>query len=362
MQNRSVPPRPPLSGASTLLRLSGIALVVLAVAAAFAYVNASLTPQRLTPKRLVDAFEANNGIYPGFRRNHAKGICVVGHFESSGDLQALSSAAVFREARTPLIGRFAIAGGNPSAADTSVPVRSMALRFELANGEQWRTGMNNMPVFSVGTPEAFLQMLQAGRPDPATGKPDPAAMPKFFARHPESVPFVQWAKATKPSASYASETYNGLNAFYLISTDGKRQAVRWSAIPVEQTTKPPATAQGPDVLNQDLIQRLAAGPLRWQLRMTLANPEDPTDDASKPWPAERRTLNAGTVVIESARPQISGECRDINYDPLILPDGIEASDDPLLAARSAAYANAYLHRASEIYQRPVANPPQESRP
>ncbi len=70
-------------------------------------------------------------------------------------------------------------------------------------------------------------------------------------------------------------------------------------------------------------------------------------------------LNAGTLVLESTQPQLNGECRDINYDPLILPSGIEGSDDPLLAARSAGYARSYLRRTSEVKQLP--NDKQESR-
>jgi catalase len=117
--------------------------------------------------------------------------------------------------------------------------------------------------------------------------------------------------------------------------------------------------QGADFLEQDLVQRLAAGPLRWQLNITLANPGDPVNDASKAWPEDRKVLNAGTLVLERTQSQDDGECRDINYDPLILPNGIEGSEDPLLAARSAAYASSYLRRTSEVSQLP-AN--QESRP
>ncbi|HGS6999727.1 TPA: catalase, partial [Klebsiella pneumoniae] len=35
------------------------------------------------------------------------------------------------------------------------------------------------------------------------------------------------------------------------------------------------------------------------------------------------------------------------YDPLILPDGIAGSDDPLLNARSAAYAKSFNLRTTE---------------
>ncbi|MFJ2445813.1 catalase family peroxidase [Pseudomonas sp. NPDC087626] len=355
MVDRSPPPdRLPLSPVSLALRLAAIGLVVGAMAVAFAYVNGSLDPQRLTPKALVSVLETNNGVHPGFRRNHAKGVCVIGYFESSNEARAYSTAQVFNAARTPVVGRFALPSGNPYAPDTSVPIRSLALRFTQADGQQWRTGMNSMPVFPVGTPQAFYQLQQAQSPDPATGKPDPAAAPAFFAAHPETAPFLRWIKSAKPSASYATETYNGINAFYLVNPAGQRQAVRWGVVPQARDGATTSAAQGADVLEQDLRERLQAGPLRWQLLITLADPTDPTDDASQAWPAERKVLNAGTLVLQSSQAQNSGECRDINYDPLILPSGIEPSKDPLLAARSAAYASSYLRRTSEVGQLPDA--------
>jgi catalase len=360
MVDRSSPPtRPPLSGAGRTLRLAGIAVVVVAIAGVFAYVNGTLDPQRLTPKKLIDVLETNNGMHPGFRRNHAKGVCVIGHFESSGEARGYSSAQVFEDARTPVVGRFALPAGNPYAPDSSVPIRSLALRFTQANGQQWRTGMNSMPVFPVGTPEAFYQLQQAQSPDPATGKPNPAAVSAFFGAHPEAAPFLAWIKTAKPSASYATQTYNSVNAFYLVNTAGQWQAVRWSMVPLAQDAAGATAPQGGDFLEQDLIQRIAAGPLRWQLQITLGDPGDQVNDASKTWPDGRKVVNAGTLVLESTQPQLNGECRDINYDPLVLPAGIEGSDDPLLAARSAAYASSYLRRTSEVSQLPAAR--QEAR-
>ncbi len=46
----------------------------------------------------------------GFRRNHAKGVCVTGWFESNGQAAVLSKAAVFKPGRIPVVGRFALAG------------------------------------------------------------------------------------------------------------------------------------------------------------------------------------------------------------------------------------------------------------
>ena len=136
----------------------------------------------------------------------------------------------------------------------------------------------------------------------------------------------------------------------------------WSA---EATDTGSSAGSGPDYLASDLAQRLSQGPLRWHLLVTLAQPGDPTNDATKAWPADRATIDAGTLVLEHTEPQDSGPCRDINYDPLVLPDGIEASDDPLLPARSAAYADSYLRRTSEEAHLPgtaIAHPMPETRP
>jgi len=117
-----------------------------------------------------------------------------------------------------------------------------------------------------------------------------------------------------------------------------------------------------DYLAADLVKRLAAGPLRWHLVMSFAADGDAVDDAAVAWPDSRRSVDAGTLVIDSWQAQADGPCRDVNYDPTILPQGIEASGDPLLAARSAAYAESYLRRTREEGHLPGAARPKETRP
>ncbi|GGA51912.1 catalase family peroxidase [Dyella nitratireducens] len=336
---------PPLSRRSVFLRFALIAFVLLVIVLAFGYVGSWLAPQRLTAQRMVNQLQANAGVFPGYRRNHAKGVCVAGYFDSNGQAQTYSVAQVFSPGRTPVVGRFAVPVGNPYAPDSSAPIRSLALRFAQANGQQWRTGMNSMPVFPVATPQAFYELLQAQQPDPSTGKPNPAKVGAFFAAHPETAAFLAWVKTAKPSASYVTNSYWSLNAFEFIDANGEKHAVRWRMVP--EASGDAVGGSDANYLDADLAQRLAQGPQRWHLMVTLANPGDPTDDASKEWPSDRREIDAGTLVLTSTQPQESGECRDINYDPTVLPHGIEISDDPLLPARSAAYATSYLRRTSE---------------
>ncbi|BBY09221.1 hypothetical protein MNVI_45390 [Mycobacterium noviomagense] len=71
--------------------------------------NADQGPARLTPQVLIDGFAKVFGRQSGFRKNHAKGLAVAGYFDGNGDGAELSKAAVFRSARTPVIGRFSLA-------------------------------------------------------------------------------------------------------------------------------------------------------------------------------------------------------------------------------------------------------------
>jgi catalase len=155
-------------------RIVAVIAIIAAMAGLFFYAGGWLTPGALTPSRMIDTFEKANGPHPGFRRNHAKGVCFTGYFRSNGEGAALSKASIFLPSRVPVIGRFALAGGPPYQADAPHTARSMAVLFQLSDGEEWRSGMNNIPVFPVNTPQAFYEQLLASAPDPSTGKPDPS--------------------------------------------------------------------------------------------------------------------------------------------------------------------------------------------
>jgi catalase len=81
--------------------------------------------------------------------------------------------------------------------------------------------------------------------------------------------------------------------------------------------------------------------------LTLGQPGDPTDDATLPWPADRERVEAGMLTVAALHGEDGGGCRDVNFDPLVLPSGIVASDDPLLSARSATYARSFERRERE---------------
>ena len=347
--------QPPLGLFAILGRLSAIGLILVAAAALFAFTGGWFSPERHTQDRFMAAFEAHDGKHPGFRRNHAKGVCVTGWFDASADAASLSRAAIFHLQRVPIVGRFALAGGAPFQADDPVQVRSMALRFMPLAAQEWRTGMNDIPVFVVNSSDGFYDLLKASAPDPATGKPDPGAMKEFFERHPESGPAMALVKARSISSGFADDTYNSLNAFYVTSPSGATLPVRWSAVAMQPfAADDPAghAGTGKDYLFDELLRQLELHALKWRLVFTVGEPGDPTRDATLPWPKERREVAAGVITLARAFSEDRGACTDVNYDPTVLPDGISVSDDPLLAARASVYARSFTLRSAEKSQKP----------
>jgi catalase len=327
--------------------LRGVAVVGAFLAVdlgALLYANKWIGPARLTPRVFLDGFATVFGRHPGFRKNHAKGVAVTGYFDSNGNGRTLSKAAVFAPGRTPVIGRFSLAGGNPQAADAPSTARGLGLVFGFPGGQQWRMATLNLPVFLDNSPQGFYDRLIASAVVPGTGKPDPVAMERFMAAHPETARAQKIVKQHPPTPGFADSTYSSLNTFYFVQESGVRTPVRWSLDPLQQAL--PASS-GPNALFDALERQLRAGPLRWRLVLTVGEAADPTNDATLPWPADRRSVDAGVVTLDSVKPDAPGNARDINFDPLVLPAGIEPSDDPLLSARSAVYAASYRRRTGE---------------
>jgi catalase len=330
-----------------------IAVVIGGSAVAFAYTAGWFSPQRLTAGKFVEALTPPSGPPLGHRRNHAKGICFTGVFEANGTGSALSHAEVFARGQYPVLGRFNLGTPDPNAADATVRVRGMGLQISTPDGQEWRSAMINAPVFAVSTPQAFYELLLA------SDSKDPDAMKTFIAANPEFAPFGAWATKGAWTGSYAEERYNGLNSFVFTDGSGADHTVRWSLLPAAQpvpVSPDDLAKRGPDFLEQEITERVRGGPQRWTMVVAVANPGDPTADPSKAWPEDRRTVDVGTLIVQQIEPERDGPCRDINFDPTVLPSGIRTSDDPFPAARSSVYAKSYDLRTAEAKDYPRTAP------
>jgi catalase len=303
------------------------------------------TAHRLTPDMFIKAFEWVNGRQSGFRKNHAKGVAAAGYFDSNGNGREVSSAEVFHAGRTPVQGRFSLAGGNAHAADMATTARGLGLAFGFPGGAQWRTAMLNLPVFPDNSAQGFYDRLLASKPSSDTGKPDPREMASFLRAHPETERAMKIISQSPPSAGFADSTFRSLNTFYMVDEAGVRTPVRWSLAPVAPAQT--GGSSGSNELFDALTRQMRSGPLQWKLLLTIGEPSDPLNDATVAWPAQRRAIDAGTLTLTSILTERTGNARDINFDPLVLPPGIEASEDPLLSPRSAVYAASYRARTHE---------------
>ncbi len=328
-----------------LFRPVAIIIAVVGLAAlAFAYTAGWLSQKRLTPAKIVAELAPPGGPALGHRRNHVKGICFTGIFDANGNGSQLSTAHVFQRGQYPVVGRFNTAGGNIASPDPMAAVRGFSTRITAPDGQEWRGAAIDAPFFVAATPQDFYAFSAAG------ASKDPNAVKQYIAVHPEILPFLGWAKGHPRTESWAENQFNSLNSFLFVDSSNVRHAARWSFIPMAKvTTLTPEELmkQAPDFLAAEITQRVAAGPQSWKLMVTVANPGDPTSDPTKAWPADRQTVDVGTLIVQQIQPEADGPCRDVNYDPSVLPAGITTSDDPFPAARSAAYRVSHDERMAE---------------
>jgi catalase len=338
------------SVAFPLPALVGIGVAVGIVAITFVFTAGWLSPHRLTPTKLVAALNPG-GPALGHRRNHARGICFTGTFDANGAGSELSKARFFARGDYAVVGRFNVAGGDPEMPDAMAGVRGLGIRIIGRDGQEWRSAMIDAPVFAAPTPLAFYEFMIA------SASKDPSAFKEYGSEHPEILTFIDWVKNHPRTESWSEERFNGLDSFVFVDVSGARHVVRWSFIPSAKpvTLSPDELAKrNPDFLEQDIGHRVAADPQHWELVITVANPGDPTSDPTKPWPMDRWTVDAGTLTVRQIEAEANGPCRDINFDPTVLPAGITTSDDPFPAARSAAYRVSYDSRIAESSYYPHA--------
>lgn len=294
--------------------------------------------------QIVDAMNKAYGVHPGFRANHAKGIVVEGSFTATPEAAALSKAALFTGATIPVTARFSDATGIPNIPDASdgANPHGMAIKYHLQDGSDTDMVINSLKFFPVSNAEDFRDLNLALAASPP-GAPKPTKLEQFIAAHPTVLAALMTAKTPD---SFADEQYNGIDAFVLVSKSGARQAVRYQMVPERIVHIEPAEAakKAPDFLIDELPERLKNGPVKFRLKAQLAAPGDPTADATKPWPDDRKLVDLGELTIDKAVANSLEAQKPLGFLPGLLTDGIEESDDPLIDVRDGAYAVSYSRR------------------
>jgi len=295
-------------------------------------------------EEIVDALQAvNGGPHPGFRAVHAKGTVCRGVFTPTAEARKLSRAAHLQGDAVEATVRFSNASGHPRAQDSDpIAGRGLAVKFHLPDGEATDIVSVPLVVFFARTPEDFLELTRARVPDPETGQPDPERLGAYLAQHPEAgVALQKGFPKLAPTTSFATSDYRALHAFCLVDADGGRHWGRYVWEPEEgpeYLNEEQAAQAGRDYLQAEIRERLAEGIARFTLEFTLANDADPLDDPTAEWEGEHEVVELGELEVIEVVENAETPDTPLVFDPMRLTDGIEPSDDKILAARPKAYS------------------------
>ena len=213
----------------------------------------------------------------------------------------------------------------------------LATRFKLAEHVHTDIITHSADGFPTRTGQEFLEFLQAAAAS-GPGQPSPTPMERFLGTHPAALAFVQTAKPSP--ASFATEAYFGVTALRFVNHDGVGRFGRFRTVPeagVKHLAEGAPESSSPTYLFDELTQRIAAGPIRFDIQVQVAGPGDVVDDATVHWPADRPLIPFGTVTLTSRVPDDAAQQKEIIFDPIPRVDGIEPSADPLLELRAAVY-------------------------
>jgi catalase len=301
-------------------------------------------------EQIIDAIEAIGGRHEGYRAVHAKGTLCAGTFTPSPGAAEVSRAAHFQDGEVRAHVRFSNGSGNPEGRDAAQDGRGLAVKLYLLEGGTTDIVCISRRQFFVRTPEDFLEFTRARKPDPETGQPDLEKLGAFLGAHPEAGPAVQEQLESRAPASYGTTAYNSLHAFRFTAPDGAERWVRYHWEPeAGEATLDNEEAEGTDrdYLQQELAGSLEDGPVAFTLSVAVAEGGDPIEDPTRAWPDERETIELGRLEITELAFDRDRDGDVLVFDPTRVTDGIATSDDPILHARSDAYAESVLRRSGQ---------------
>src|SRR5882724_1793043 len=263
-------------------------------------------------------------------------------FTPSPGASSFSKAPHFAKAVKVLV-RFSDPTGVPTLpdADPNASPHGIAIRFTLPDGAATDIVSISANAFPVATPEDFLAFLQAAAQS-GPDAPKPMPIDKFLSTHPAAVKFVTTPRP--PPQSFGTLAFYGVNAFKFTNAKGVSRYARYQILPVagqHALTEAEVAKVDPNYLMDELPKRIAAGPVKFKLMVQVAKEGDVTNDATVLWPADREVVELGVISLTATQKDQVKEQKALLYNPLSLTPGIEASTDPILAARPPAYAISY---------------------
>jgi catalase len=288
---------------------------------------------------VIQAFDDLNGLHPGFRPAHAKGILLSGVFTPSPGGSSLTRAAHLQRSSTPVTVRFSDFAGIPTIPDNNPEAspRGIGIRFHLAEHVHTDITAHSVDGFPARTAEEFVEFLRAIHASGPTA-PKPSPIESFLATHPAALEFIQ---APKPiPSSFAKETFYAVSAYKFTNQSGVSRFGRYRIRPDgggEYLDPEAAAGKSANFLMDEIKERLAKGPTKLHIDVQLAETGDIVDNSTVHWPEDRPRIEFGTLELTGLIPNNDAEQNHIIYDPIPRVDGIDPSGDPLLEPRADTY-------------------------
>lgn len=317
------------------------------------------------PTQLVQLLERTDGDLTK-RPVHTWGITAVGKFTPSAVAADYCRAAHFADPGTPVdvTVRFSNGSGSKFQHDGWSDVRGMATRFHITPEIATDLIAMTLAEFFSDTPEEFARFAEAAAPvdyhgeplwakivdlfhlvpparDPypeETISPDPGAI-AYAAANPVAHPGVFDAAGIGAPVSYARAAYHAVHTFVVTNARNTQRWVRFSWQPILGVlTTDPKTVPVDNYLADELRERLKTlGNPRFSLMMTIGETGDAFDNPARPWPPHRVRIQMGVMELTGVPEDQETFCEKLSFNPGLLTDGIEMSNDPVLSMRKEVY-------------------------
>jgi catalase len=192
----------------------------------------------------------------------------------------------------------------------------------------------------VRTPDDFVRLLEITR--------DRKELAKFLVTRPMTARALyvnHRAGYLRPPRSYAEATYYPIHAYRWLTLAGHGSWVRYRFVPrAAERGRPSGRFHGDDRLQDEMAARLQAGPVLYDMVVTVAGPKDNPHDPMSVWRGSREFV-AGWFEITTAEADHEADGDVVVFDPTRVVDGIELSDDPILRYRARAYTVSVARRS-----------------
>ena len=306
------------------------------------------------PQDAVNTLEQLQGKFPGYRRAHAKGEFYEATFTPNGNAVPYTTAPHLQREPVNATVRFSNSPPDPSAADFLSPAKGMAIHFHQPDGSISHQVCATVPMFVTKDPKTFVDMLKIlGSHKTGINSIDlglgVAKLLTTFPEHKNTLLTLR-EQLKQPPISYAALNYYPIHAFYLVNAEGKKQAIKyeWHPLKEENSSILKNINLSKNYLHEDLEKRVEKGTVGFELYIRLGEDTDPTDDPTDRWPSDRQKILVGHLTInKKVLPTES-----LLFDPTIVGQGIELTNDPILHFRHDAYAVSFDRRNKEDEKTP----------